>query len=97
MFIYLIHLIPCGVKISLDSLTCECFPPNVDLDIGVALPFNHAPHHIIFRNEVLACQQVDSKQSLKKKKKTNKFDKTKYNLKCKSFLRSSITSVAKLG
>lgn len=44
MFIYLIHLIPCGVKITLDNPTYERFAPHVDLDIGVTFAFYHAPH-----------------------------------------------------
>lgn len=62
----LIHLIPCGVKITLDNMTCECFATDVDLDIGVTLAFYHAPHQVIFRNKILPSQQVNSKQSLKK-------------------------------
>lgn len=63
---YLIHLIPRGVKISLDNLTRKCFAPNVDLYIGVTFAFHHAPHQVIFGNKILACQQMDPEQTLEK-------------------------------
>lgn len=47
-------------------MTCECFTPDVDLYIWVTLAFHHASHQVIFWNKVLACQQVDSEQSLTK-------------------------------
>lgn len=49
--IYLIHLIPRGVKITLDNLTRECFAPDVDLDIGVTLALHHAPHQVILGHQ----------------------------------------------
>lgn len=56
---YLEHLIPGGVEVSFDDLTCKCFTSNVDFDIGVTFAFDHAPHQVIFGNKVLPCQQVN--------------------------------------
>lgn len=54
--IYLIHLVPGGVKITLDNLASKRLASNVDLHIGVTFAFHHAPHQVVFRNEILASQ-----------------------------------------
>lgn len=62
--IHLIHLVPCGVQISLDNLAGKRLASNVDLHIGVTFAFHHAPHQVVFGDEVLACQEVDPEQTL---------------------------------
>lgn len=61
---HLIHLVPRGVQITLDNLAGKRLASDVDLHIGVTFAFHHAPHQVVFGDEVLACQEVDPEQTL---------------------------------
>lgn len=37
---------------------------HTDLDIGVALPFHHAPHEVVLGDQALGLHQMDSQHSL---------------------------------
>lgn len=67
----LIHLIPGGIQVFFDGLASEGFTPNADLDVGVALAFQHAAYPIVFWNKILTCQQVNPKKTLNMIKKKN--------------------------
>lgn len=58
--IYLIHLVPGGVEVGLDDMAGESFSTDVDFNIRITLPFDHAAHQVVFGHEVLPRQQVDS-------------------------------------
>lgn len=62
--VYLIHLVPRGVKIILDDLAGERLASDVDLHIGVTFAFHHTPHQVIFGNEILAGQEVNAEETL---------------------------------
>lgn len=62
--LYLIHFLPRWVQILLDDMTFKCDTPYVDLDIGVTLALHHAPHQVIFGNQMLRLQQVNPQQPL---------------------------------
>lgn len=61
---YLVHLVPCGVKIALDNLASKRLASNVDLQIGVTFAFHHAAHQVVFGNEILAGQEVNPEETL---------------------------------
>lgn len=97
---HLIHLVPRGVQITLDNLAGKRLASDVDLHIGVTFAFHHAPHQVVFGDEVLACQEVDPEQTLGGggwggshmfiMKSQSRTSKSKLQL-------QSITSVAKVG
>lgn len=62
--IYLIHLVPGGVKITLNNLASKRLASNVDLYIRVTFAFHHATHQVVFRDKILAGQEVDSEETL---------------------------------
>lgn len=53
---YLIHLVPCWVQVLLDNVTLEYSATYVNLNVGVALAFHHAPHQVILGHQVLSLQ-----------------------------------------
>lgn len=56
---YLKQFIPDRVKVFFDGVAAESNPSNTDLHVGVALPFHHAPHEVVFGDQVLGLHQVD--------------------------------------
>lgn len=60
----LIKFIPDGVEVLFDGMAAVSDASHADLDIGVALPFHHAPHEVVLSDQVLGLYQVDSQHSL---------------------------------
>lgn len=60
----LIKFIPDGVEVLLDGVAAVSDAGHPDLDIGVALPFHHAPHEVVLGDQVLGLHQMDSQHSL---------------------------------
>lgn len=45
-------------------MAAKGYTGDTNLDIGVALPLHHAPHEVVFGNEVLSLHKVDPQHSL---------------------------------
>lgn len=61
---YLIKFIPDGVEVLLDGVAAVSNAGHTDLDIGVTLPFHHAPHEVVLGDQVLGLHQMDSQHPL---------------------------------
>lgn len=60
----LVKFVPDGIEVLLDSVAAVSDAGHADLDIGVALPFYHAPHEVVLGNQVLGIHQMDPQHPL---------------------------------
>lgn len=60
----LVKFIPDGIEVLLDGVAAVRDAGHADLDIGVALPFHHAPHEVVLGDQVLGLHQMDAQHSL---------------------------------
>lgn len=61
---YLVEFIPDGVEVLLDGVAAVGDTSHADLDIGVTLALDHAPHEVVLGYQVLGLHQMDTQHSL---------------------------------
>lgn len=61
---YLVEFIPDGIEVLLDGVAAVGDTSHADLDIGVTLALDHAPHEVVLGYQVLGLHQMDTQHSL---------------------------------